>query len=285
MRSSLNTRYLTITLIIIVAVIGIAAYYYKQNTLPPLNINTSTVTNTGNNQVTYQSNLHALYYDPLYREYPNYTLDAIIITTLESHGYDVDVYLGKNATLDQLTDLQKYQLVIIRAHGGYSNGTSGPYPPGEYIFTGLHYNESILEYGENINTWIKKGYLALGVIPPQGKEPSREELEKLPKYLVIGPKYIEKETTVKQNSVFIVFGCYTFEDGTLARILLEKGAIVYVGWKGGVTPEYMDGILPGIINTYLSKGINGLKSFVNNSPPDPHTNGRLQILLKPSNAS
>ena len=266
-------------MIILIIGIAIALYYQEQNTLPPLNINSTTVTGTSNGQLTSQSHPRALYYDSLYREYPNDTLDALIVTTLESHGYDVDVCLGKNATLDQLTNLQKYQLIIIRAHGAYSNSTKGAYPPGEYIFTGLYYNESILKYGENINTWIKKGYLALGVIPPPGKKPSQEELEKLPKYLVVGPKYIEEKTIVKQDSIFIVFGCYTFEDGTLGKIMLRKGAAAYVGWKGGLTPGYMDSVLPGIVNAYLSNGITGLKNFVNNMRPDPNTGGVLEIMV------
>jgi len=274
-----NTTYLAIALIILIVSVGITVYYHRQNSLPPLNINTSRIINTGNSQITSQSHPRALYYDSLYREYPNDTLDALIVTTLESHGYDVDVYLGRNATLDQLTDLQKYQLIIIRAHGAYSNSTKGAYPPGEYIFTGLYYNESILKYGENINTWIKKGYLALGVIPPPGKKPSQEELEKLPKYLVVGPKYIEEKTIVKQDSIFIVFGCYTFEDGTLAKIIIQKGALAYVGWKGGLTPGYMDSVLPGIVNAYLSNGITGLKNFVNNMRPDPNTGGVLEIMV------
>ncbi|MCE4613992.1 MAG: hypothetical protein F7B60_00450 [Desulfurococcales archaeon] len=280
-----SRRYLLVILVLIIAVVGLVEYYYQEYNLPPLPLNTTIITNTRNTQITSQPYLRALYYDSLYREYPNDTLDALIVTTLESRGYDVDVYLGKNATLDQLVNLQQYQLVIIRAHGGYSNRTAGTYPPGEYIFTGLYYNESVMKYGENINTWIKKGYLALGVIPPPGKKPSQEELEKLPKYLVVGPKFIEEKTVVEQGSIIIVFGCYTFEDGTLAKIMLDKGALAYVGWKGGVTPEYMDRILPGTVNAYLSHGLNGLRNFVNNTLPDPQSDGKLRILLRPSSVS
>ena len=221
--------------------------------------------------------VYALFYDPLYRECPNRTLSLIIVNTLEDYGYKVDVYEGSNATLNPLLNLGKYSLIIIRAHGGFSDNSLTNYPKGEYIFTGIYYNESLLSYGTKIMDWIKAGYLALGIIPSVDTNIS---LNKLPKYIVVGPKFFEEKTTLRSNSIVFIFGCYTFEDGTLAHLLIKKGALVYIGWNGNVTVSYMDYILPYLVESYLSHGITGLQKAVRTVAPDPYSGSVLKIYLR-----
>ncbi len=102
---------------------------------------------------------------------------------LESHGYQVDIYLGRNATLEVFLEIGFYDIVIIRAHGGYTNRSVGPYPPGGHIYTELHVDEAVKLYGPSIYNWIRKGILAEGVIPPP--KASMEDLSKLPKYVIV----------------------------------------------------------------------------------------------------
>ena len=219
----------------------------------------------------------ALIYDPLYREYPNDTLVEALRGMLESHGYQVDVYLGRNATLDVFLEMGFYDIVIIRAHGGYANRSVGPYPPGGYIYTGLHVDEAVKLYGPSIYSWIRKGILAEGVIPPPGA--TMEDISKLPRYVVVSPKFLESKLTVRPGSIFLFFGCYGMNTERLADIILSKGARAFVAWDGGVSVNYMDRVLPQVIRSYLEGGLHSLLDAVNGTSPDPATGARLEVIL------
>ncbi len=220
----------------------------------------------------------ALIYDPLYREYPNDTLVETLRGMLESHGYQVDVYLGRNATLEVFLEMGFYDIVIIRAHGGYANRSVGPYPPGGYIYTGLHVNEAVELYGPSIYYWIRRGVLAEGVIPPPGA--TTEDIPKLPRYVVVSPKFLEEKLTVRPGSIFLFFGCYGMSTEELPDIVLSKGASAFIAWNGGVSVNYMDKVLPQIIESYLEGGLSALLDRVNQTPPDPLTGAKLEVTLR-----
>ena len=219
-----------------------------------------------------------LIYDPLYRDHPNKTLYAIIIPLLRSSGYEVTVYAGRNATLEPLVYMNDYSLVIIRAHGGYNNKPSGIYGRGEYIFTGLLYNEALSYYGDSIQRLIKNGELAIGVVPPDNSTVTEYELNRLPKQLVVSPLFIEHKTMLKKGAVIVVFSCYSMSDHTLARVLVDKGASGVIGWRGGVTDRYMDAVLPMVVEEYINNGLQGVERFIGeNTLKDPITGGELQV--------
>ena len=220
----------------------------------------------------------ALIYDPLYRDHPNKTLYAIIIPLLKSNGYEVTVYAGRNATLEPLVYMNGYSLVIIRAHGGYNNKSSGIYGRGEYIFTGLLYNEALSYYGDTIQRLVKKGELAVGVVPPDNSGVTENELNELPKQLVVSPLFIQHKTMLKKGAVIFVFSCYSMNDQTLAQVFTGKGAAGVIGWRGGVTDRYMDAVLPIVVEEYVSKGLRGVERFIGeNGLKDPVTGGELQV--------
>lgn len=220
----------------------------------------------------------AMIYDPLYREYPNDTLIETLRDILESHGYQVDVYLGRNATLEVFLEMGFYDIVIIRAHGGYANRSVGPYPPGGYIYTGLHVNEAVELYGPSIYYWIRRGVLAEGVIPPPGA--TAEDISKLPRYVVVSPKFLEEKLTVRPGSIFVFFGCYGMSTEELPNIVLSKGASAFIAWDRGVSVNYMDKVLPEIIKSYLEGGLNALLDAINQTPLDPLTGARLEVTLR-----
>lgn len=227
--------------------------------------------------------LRAMIYDSLYREYPNYTLVKTLKSILESHGYVVDVYLGPNATLDQFPLMRYYDLIIIRAHGGYLNRTLDQYERGEYIYTGLYIGEASKLYGPKVYSWLKEGLLALGIVPPPNA--TKVEPESLPHYAVVTPKFIEEKASFKNGSIVILFSCNGLTSGELARIVLEKGAAAFVGWHGGVSVTYMDHTLPGLIRVYTEGGLEALKNYIESLPPDPATGARLEFITHNPNTS
>jgi len=250
---------------------------YKSNTVntPPNQSQGARYTQTSE----HTPRLRALYYDPLYREYPNDTLVYKVESMLDSHGYNVTMALGAQAGLEELVVMDRYDVVIIRAHGAVNNRSVGFYPRGEYIYTGLYYNESLEKYGEPVREWLSEGYLAVGVIPPAGRDNlTREELEGLPKYLVVGPKFFSSYVKAKRGSVVIVFGCDTLSKGVLASILLDKGVSLYVGWNGSVSRSFMDRILPRVLEALLSGGAEEVRSYVDQGVIDPYSGARLDYI-------
>ncbi len=67
-----------------------------------------------------------LYYDALWRAYPNETLVDLVVEEFSRAGYVVDVRLGTEAGVLEMDMLDAYDVVIIRSHGAYSNGSLGP---------------------------------------------------------------------------------------------------------------------------------------------------------------
>ncbi len=272
---------LLLFLLIALAVSGTLIYgemylVQKENNSHNIDVgNTETIYNKSieGNSVVRQ----ALIYDPLYRDYPNKTLYATIIPLLESHGYRVTVYSGRNASLEPLVYMNGYTLVIIRAHGGYNKKPSGAYSEGEYIFTGLHYDEALDSYGETVKDLIRKGELAVGVVPPENQTLTKEELSVLPKYIVVSPKFITSKTMLQKGVVVMVFSCYSLKDPRLAEAFTSKGAEAYIGWSDGVTNSYMDSVLPLVVKAYVEGGLKEVKSIVKIGLKDPVTGGELQV--------
>ncbi len=205
---------------------------------------------------------YVLIYDSLYREYPNQTLIDSLKEMFESHGYIVDIYLGKNATLDPLKHMERYDIIILRAHGAYNGDPKSRRPLGPYVYTGLHYDEAVELYGKNyVDRLIRDGTFALAVIPPPGYHGDYNDL---PKYIALSPKYFDgKVKALKPGSIVIFTGCYGLTDERLASIFLKKGALAYMAWTGNVTwiqaditleeavKILLDGVPPGSIPSRL----------------------------------
>lgn len=228
----------------------------------------------------FQRPMRAMVYDSLYREYPNDPLLRNITETLRSAGYRVDVYVGVNATLDPLVVLNRYGLVIIRAHGAYNGDPGSGRPLGAYIYTGLHYGEAEALYGDYLDGALKDGDLALGVIPPPGQTITEELLEKLPKYVTVSPQFFEKQLGRLPGTVIVFAGCYGLDDDRLAEVFISKGASAFISWKGNITWTHMDRALR-VLAAALARGedpsaaLNLAMSVVG---PDPVTHSMLGLV-------
>ena len=219
----------------------------------------------------------ALVYDSLYREYPNDELLESITRILESAGYEVDVYLGRNDTLDPLYKLGEYDIVLFRAHGAFNSEEKGQFPRGAYIYTGLHLAEANRIYGGYPIKWIDEGLMAKGIIPPPGVRLSDVDLSKLPRYLTLSPKFFEERVgRLKEGSIVLFFGCYGMDDYSLAGVFLSKGALAYIAWRGNVTWVYMDSVLPQVLEMVLQGELTAIEGSVK---PDPYTGSVLKVAL------
>ena len=224
-----------------------------------------------------EENKTALIYDSLYREYPNGTLIDELVSLLESNGYHVYVYQGINATLDPLVSLNKFDFIVIRAHGAYNDDPERPL--GSYIYTGLRYEEAKALYDGYIDENLKNGLLALAVIPPPGVELNETIFETLPKYVAVSPEYLEQHLgNFKNDTIVIAAGCYTSNDSILADVFLDKGAKAFIGWRGEITQNYMDRVTLEVVKLLLEgHEPSDIPILLGDLVRDPLVNGTLVV--------
>ena len=224
----------------------------------------------------------ALYYDPLWRNYPNETLVDLVVEELGRAGYRVDVVLGSDAGLLELDVMDGYSIVIIRSHGAYSNGSLGPRGP--YIYTGLLVEEAEEEYGGRIDVMLSQGMAAQAVIPPEGPlvPVPEEELVGLPRYLAVGPGYFNATPYYFNNTVILVASCYSmgdeYVDPVIGEILASKGASGYAGFQGVVSWATVDMVIGEYVRL-IGSGLDPLTALerLEDLPPDPVGGGRIVV--------
>ena len=269
-----KTLYAIISIAVILSIIS-AILYIQWNT-PTTTINTTTTT-------PQPPVYRVLIYDSLAREYPNATVIKVLKDLFKSHGYKVDLYIGENATLDPLLNLDKYSIIILRAHGAFNSDPLVNKPLGSYVYTGLYIDEAIKIYGKDyIDKMLKNNMIVLGVIPPPGAKLTKELIERLPKYVVVSPLFFNKHIKELPKSIVIFTGCFGFDDDTLAKIFIKKGAEAYISFKGNVTWTHGDAVLEAIMKTYLAtNNISEAYYSLNNELKfDTATGAELKILLK-----
>ncbi len=224
----------------------------------------------------------ALYYDPLWRAYPNETLVDMVVESLEDAGYIVDVRLGRDAGLLELDMMDAYSIVIIRTHGAYSNGSLAPRGP--YVYTGLLIEEAEEEYGGRVEQMILEGMAAPAVVPPEGPlaPVDPEELAGLPKYLALGPGYFNTTPYYFNGTVIFIASCYSMGDEeldpVLGEILVSKGAAGYAGFQGLVSWTTVDEAIARFVEA-IAGGASPLEALesLEDLPPDPVTGNRVHV--------
>ncbi len=194
-----------------------------------------------------------LYYDPLASEYLNQTLIERIEAIASQLGACIDVYVGEKAGLKPLLRLTRYDIVVVRAHGGIWDSK------GFYIATGLAPRGPFDVPLDLVRKWSREDLIAAGapaVVFRGGIVSSRE-------YVVVGPGFFEKVVAgERRHGVAIVMACDSLSDPRFAAALAAKGFDVYFGWKGLVTPEDIDAVLPRLFRLVLEgweKGLRGCR--------------------------
>lgn len=272
--TSRKNIYIIISIITILLII-ITLLYLQWQYPSPLTTSTTTIHSPQINRV--------LIYDSLAREYPNTTVINVLRNTFKEYGYEIDIYIGKNATLDPLFNIDKYSIIILRAHGAYNSDPLINKPLGSYIYTGVYIDEAIKIYGKDyVDKMLNSNMIVLGVIPPPGTKLTKELIERLPKYVVVSPLFFDKNIKRLPESIIVFTGCYGFDDTILAEIFVKKGAKAYISFKGNVTWPHGDAVLDTLMRIYLtthdiSKAYYSLKNML---IMDPITGAELKILLK-----
>jgi len=148
---------------------------------------------------------------------------------LESHGFTVDLWQGKEITVDFYRELPErgYKLIVFRVHSGLLLSMEGSkVVPLEttYLFTGETYTTT--KYvSEQLTDKVSNALMS----------------ENYPLIFAVNSDFIRENTKGSfDNTVIIAMGCETHYFDDLATAFIEKGASVYTGWSTVVSLEYVD---------------------------------------------
>ena len=195
-----------------------------------------------------------LYYDPLALEHPNDTLLRVIRDVVVEHGGCIDAFIGRAATLAPLMNISRYDIVVIRAHGGIWRGK------GFYFATGVGVGEAPGVPRSLFERLVKEGAVEAGSPAVWG----RSGLIVAPEYIVVGASFF-KHVRFRQGAVVILASCNSLDDPRFVRAVLSAGARAYIGWAGDVTPADIDAVLPKLVDmlaAHLSDPCEAAKLFM-----------------------
>ena len=254
-RKVIKRRILSVTIVFTVIIVASLCYYF---TYSPR-----------------ESSRRAVIYDSLHKFIPNDRLLKQLKFLLNSSGYEVDVFVDNNATVENFRKIIDYDLIIIRAHGGFL-------PKGieimnyylkdhmAFIFTGELYDP-----GKYV---LEQRALKIMI----GK--FRHENGSYTEVFAVSPLFIlGLNGAFRKGSVVIIASCYGLTGEALAKSFLTKGASVYIAWPGDVTTEHMDKALYMLLEKVLRDNMSWVEAvkYVNETlGPDPYYNSFLDYRVK-----
>jgi hypothetical protein len=159
---------------------------------------------------------------------PNQTFIEVATNILKQAGYTVDYFSGNEITVDFYRNLAThvYKLIIFRVHSSAMllNGTELRDTPVSF-FTNEEYDTRKYP-AEQLS-----GQLMIAAY--RMPQPSY--------YFGITPTFVTKSMLGSfQNTVIVMMGCEGLKNTVMAEALVEKGASVYVGWKGTLSSSHTD---------------------------------------------
>lgn len=144
---------------------------------------------------------------------------------LTDFGFTVDVYQGKDVTVDLYRWLpeHEYQMIILRVHSGLRlDKEESNY--GTWLFTDEPYSDS--------------RYVA-EQLPGKIAKASIEEDSSL--IFAVGPKFITQSMRGKlKNTVILMMGCGPMYIDDMVQAWITKGASVCIGWDERTSVDYCD---------------------------------------------
>lgn len=196
--------------------------------------------------------------------YPNPRFVELATAMLEAAGYQVDVYAGREITVEFYKNLatRGYRLVVFRTH------SSDVGPTREIgLFTSEVYRE---------DRWVVeqlRGRLAYGHTIPEAGGPA---------YFAVVPAFVEKEMRGRfDDALLIIGGCESLATPQLAQAFLKRGASMVVGWDNTVDVSYNDQAILRLLLAVVGEKASvpeAIRRTMIEIGPDPVYNSRLAYL-------
>lgn len=195
---------------------------------------------------TYNGPTKAVIIDQLYDDMPNDAFHAKATEYLETAGYTVDIVTTKDVTVDFYKNLPKmnYKYVIIRTHGAENTNnvvlfTGEKYTEDKYVQEQLFgqvqkaaplLERTFLVSEDSSSEWVIVNDTYRYMISSANRVDDAKN-----EFFAISSKLVSGAMNGKfDDTVFVLGGCNTLSNPSLAKSLTERGASLVVGWDDTV---------------------------------------------------
>jgi len=163
---------------------------------------------------------------------------------LEAQGYEVDVWQGKEVTVEFYRELPKYgyKIIVFRVHSGLLLSMAHTQiVPSEttYLFTGETYVTTKYT-SEQLSDRVSNALMTTDY----------------PLVFAINSEFIKKDLKGNfNNTAIVMMGCESYFFNDMANAFIQKGASVYLGWSGIVSLDYVDNATLNFVNNLYAKNV------------------------------
>ncbi|MCS7136631.1 MAG: hypothetical protein NZ931_06060 [Aigarchaeota archaeon] len=207
--------------------------------------------------------------DGLSIDFPNQKLIEELKSILMRDGYVVDVFQGSDVTLNLYRCIPSmgYDLIIFRIHSAIFNPQL---VPKEELFPAFFTTERY-----SMEKYLNEQFSGL-VVPATPITPGLSSTETT-QYFAVTPGIFVQASGHFDDTVIIVSSCFGAITDKAAKVFLEKGASVYIGWDGLVSVDHMDRATLLLIQEIV-KDVDPYDATLKVNiilGPDPNSGGRL----------
>jgi len=211
----------------------------------------------------------ALIIDQLNEQMPNEIFLKKATQYLEYAGYTVDIVKTQDITVNFYKELPKmnYKYVVIRTHGADSTDDV-------VLFTGERYSEELyiqeqlfgqvkkatplleVSYKVELEDGSFSGWIKVNDTTMMLTTPAKPEITAKNEFFAVGKEFVDKAMDGKfDDTVFLLGGCNTMVQPTLANSLIDKGASMVLGWDNTVGSYDNDNALLIFLKDTLVDGL------------------------------
>lgn len=200
--------------------------------------------------------------DQLYLIEPNQAFIEKTAGMLASFRYEVDVWQGKEITVEFYRELPKYgyKIIVFRTHSGLLLAlTQDRIVASEttYLFTGETYTTTEYVY-EQLSEQVSNALIS----------------DEYPLIFAINSEFIRNELEGDfDNTVMVMMGCEGLYFDDMADAFVEKGASVYLGWSDIVSLDYVEDATLELISNLRTENVTveqGIANTVTKLGYDPY---------------
>jgi len=191
---------------------------------------------------------------------PNSPLIQSTVQCLSNSGYTVDVFSGKNVTVDLLENLGGYKIVIMRLHSTTWRG-------GLYLFSDEEYS---------IDKYLPEQYS--GEVT-QAATTDESEIH----YFALDSAFLGNlKPDGLKGTTLLLMGCDGVSSSSALQAFRQKGIQTYISWNGFVDLSHSDDATLKLVKAIFSEGLNpkaAVQEVNTEVGPDPIYNSTLVVAL------
>ena len=216
---------------------------------------------------TYDGPQRAVIIDQLYDDMPNLFFHDQATKFLTAAGYQVDIVTTKDITVDFYKNLPKmnYKYVVVRTHGAENSQdvvlfTGEKYTEDRYIteqFLGqVQKAAPLLEVAYTVNDDGGSKWVKVNDTYSYMKTPAKPVMDSENEFFAISDDLVNHGMNGRfDQTIFILGGCNTLSNPSLAKSLIDKGAQMVVGWDNTVGNVDNDSAMLHFLETTLVENL------------------------------